>query len=100
MKYTQFNEQYERGISIDSVGHITTTQNKGKYTVMVEDFGIEKQLMIVNVLVTSIYSILVENSYKVLYLPTDSEIKLQIILQDIFGRHFPKSIKIDFHLKN
>jgi len=65
LKFTNFKGQAEREIQIDEVGYIKTTQNKGKYTFLVEDYGIEKQLMAVNILVTNIYSIILENSYKV-----------------------------------
>ena len=64
MKFNHFSGQSDSEIQIDGVGYIKTTQYKGKYTFLIEDYGVEKQLMVVNVLVTNIYSIILENSYQ------------------------------------
>ena len=76
-------------VSLSETGLLTTQGEKGRVTVLVEDTEVDSELLMVNVLITNIYSILVENSYGVLTLPTDADSHLKIHLQDTLGRAFP-----------
>ena len=52
-------------VTLSDKGLLTTSNEKGKITIMAEDRDTELQIMMVNILITNIYSIFVEHSNKV-----------------------------------
>ena len=55
-------------VTLSEKGLLTTSNEKGKVSIMAEDQDTELQIMMVNILITSIYSIFVEHSNKVYFL--------------------------------
>jgi hypothetical protein len=64
-RYSLCSQKNLNGVSMSENGYLSTSNEKGKTTVLVEDSQDESQMMMLNVAITNIYSIFIENSYKV-----------------------------------
>ncbi len=64
-RYSLCTQKQLNGFFVSDTGLISTTNEKGKATVLVEDTQVDTQAMMINVAVSNIYSIFIENSYKV-----------------------------------
>lgn len=99
-RYSLCPQKSLNGVYVTDTGYLSTSNEKGKTSVLVEDTQTDGEMMMLNIAITSIYSIFIENSYKVikhyqfsyhkvLTLPLDSDSKLRIHIQDSLGRSFP-----------
>jgi len=64
-RYSLCTQKQLSGLYLSETGLISTSNEKGKATVLVEDTQIDNQVMMINLAVSNIYSIFIENSYKV-----------------------------------
>ena len=79
-------------INIYNDGTIVSNNQRGRANVLIEDSYRNNEFQLVNLLVTPVYSIFVQDSYKASVLPLNSSTKLRIMLQDEFGRLFPERL--------
>jgi len=81
-------------INIYNDGTIVSNNQRGRANVLIEDSYRNNEFQLVNLLVTPVYSIFVQDSYKASVLPLNSSTKLRIMLQDEFGRLFPERLSL------
>lgn len=87
-------------INIDSDGLIQTWDKKGKHVILLDEIDQQSEVDVVNVEITEVYSILIEEAWKAMFLSPDQPIELKITLQDSFGRSFPPGIPIIILITN
>jgi len=66
LRYSIFSPISNTRVSLSESGLLTTYGEKGKVSILVEDTEIDSEIIMIDVLITNIHSIFVENSYKVI----------------------------------
>ena len=89
-----------QSISIDNDGLIQTWDKKGKHVILLDEMDQQSEVDVVNVEITEVYSILIEEAWKAMFLSPDQPIELKITLQDSYGRSFPPGISIIILITN
>ena len=79
-------------INIDKDGLIQTWDRKGKHVILLDEIAEQSETDVVNVEITEVYSIIIEEAWKAMFLSPDQPIELKITLQDSFGRSFPPDL--------
>ena len=89
-------------LKIHKDGYIETLDKYGKATVIIEENqSLENQIVMLNIMISQIYSISIEKPYTALNLPMGSETDLKITLQEENARSFAsKIIGVDLFIEN
>jgi hypothetical protein len=89
-------------LKIHDNGYIETLDKYGKATVVIEENqSLENQIVMLNIMISQIYSLSIEKPYTALNLPMGSDTKLKITFQEENARSFAdKIIGVDLFIEN
>ena len=89
-------------LRIRDEGYIQTLDKYGKATVIIEENNsLENQIVMLNIMISQIYSISIEKPYTALNLPMGSETNLKITLQEENARSFADKIEgVELFIQN
>jgi nuclear pore complex protein Nup210 len=100
----EHNEQLDESpiLKIHKDGYVETLDKYGKATVVIEENqSMENQIVMLNIMVTQIYSLSIEKPYTALNLPMGSETNLKITYQEENARSFASEIEgVDLFIQN
>ena len=65
LRYSVFSPTSNTRVSLTESGLLTTYGEKGKVSILIEDTEVESEIIMLDILITNVYSIFVENSYQV-----------------------------------
>lgn len=89
-------------LKIQNDGYIETLDKYGKATVVIEENqSLENQVVMLNIMISQIYSLSIEKPYTALNLPMGSETNLKITFQEENARSFAdKIVGVDLFVEN
>ena len=89
-------------LKIKEDGYIQTLDKYGKATVVIEEnTSLENQVVMLNIMISQVYSLSIEKPYEALNLPMGSETNLKVTLQEENARSFADKIEgVDLFIEN
>lgn len=93
LRFTNPCEDCESLYQVDSNGFVTTGTQKGSGILVINDPSKHGSYRAVNFLITDVFALIVEDSYKANILAKDSMITLNVRFQDESGRLFPSPLQ-------